>query len=391
MPALIACLVAWGTNTGIARMGQRSDIGYHTLASMSDNFLRPETLHEANDRVSNAIAKLSIFRHYDIGDVVHSSSDGQKFETSIRTFNARHSPKYFGLKKGIVTYTAVANHVPINAYNIGADEHESHFVFDILFNNSTEIQPEIHSTDTHGTNEVNFALLHIFGYQFAPRYKDLCDKVRTSLIGFNHPSRYGDALLKPVRKIRDKDIVREWDECRRIFVSLALKATTQSIVVRKLSSHARNNRTKRALWEYDSIHRSLYLLNYIDSPSLRQNVQKAVNRGENYHQLRRAVSFASFGKLRFKTEYDQDLWSESSRLIANCIIFYNASILSQFLEYKERTGDTQDAGEAEKVSPIAWQHINLHGRYEFQKQPDPLNVGLIILKLTATSPDREAA
>ena len=57
-----------------------------------------------------------------------------------------------------------------DAYNIGADEHESHFVFDILFNNNTDIQPEIHSTDTHGTNEVNFALLHVFGYQFAPRY-----------------------------------------------------------------------------------------------------------------------------------------------------------------------------------------------------------------------------
>ena len=49
-------------------------------------------------------AKLPIFRHYDIGEVVHSSSDGQKFETGVRTFNARHSPKYFGLKKGIVTY-----------------------------------------------------------------------------------------------------------------------------------------------------------------------------------------------------------------------------------------------------------------------------------------------
>ena len=377
VPALIACLVAWGTNMGIARMGQISDIGYHTLASMSDNFLRPETLREANDRVSNATAALPIFRHYDIGDVVHSSSDGQKFETGVRTFNARHSPKYLGLKKGIVPYTVVANNVPINANNIGADDHESHFVFDILFNNSTDIQPEIHSTDTHGTNEINFALLYVFGYQFAPRYKDLCDKVRTSLTGFNHPSRYGDAILKPVRKIREDDIIREWDECQRIFVSLAMKETTQSTLVRKLSSHARNNRTKRALWEYDSIHRSLYLLDYINSPSLRQNVQKAVNRGENYHQLRRAVSFASFGKLRFKTEYEQDLWSECSRLIANCIIFYNASILSRLLEHQEKTGDTQGAAATKNVSPIAWQNVNLHGRYEFLKQIVLLNVDII--------------
>ena len=284
-------------------------------------------------------------------------------------------------QKGIVPYTAVANHVPINACNISADDHESHFVFDMLFNNSTDIQPERHSTDTHGANEVNFALLHLFGYQFAPRYKDLYDKVRTSLTGFQHPSHYGDAILKPARKIRQDDIIREWDECRRIFVSLALKETTQSTIVRKLSSHARNNRTKRALWEYDGIHRSLYLLNYIDSPSLRRSVQKALNRGENYHQLRRAVSFASFGKLRFKTEYEQELWSECSRLIATCIIFYNASILSQLLEYQERTGDMQGAAVTKKVSPIAWQHTNLHGRYEFQKQPNVLNVDAIIREL----------
>ena len=106
---------------------------------------------------------MPIFRHYDIGGVVHSSSDGQKFETAVRTFNARHSPKYFGLKKGIVPYTLVANNVPVNARNISADDHESHFVFDILYNNSTDIQPDIHSVDRHGTNHVNSALLYVFG------------------------------------------------------------------------------------------------------------------------------------------------------------------------------------------------------------------------------------
>ena len=62
------------------------------------------------------------------------------------------------------------------------------------------------------------------------------------------------------------------------------------------------------MWEDDHIIRSIYLLDYIDSPPLRQHVQRALNRGENYHQLRRAVSYANFGKLRFKTEYEQQLW-----------------------------------------------------------------------------------
>jgi len=105
--------------------------------------------------------------------------------------------------------------------------------------------------------------------------------------------------------------------------------------VRKLSAFALKNTTRRALWEYDHILRSLYLLDYIDSAPLRRNVQRALNRGENYHQLRRAVSYANFGKLRFKTEHDQQIWGECARLITNCIIYYNTRLLSDLLDYKE--------------------------------------------------------
>jgi Tn3 transposase DDE domain len=209
--ALTACLIAWGTNMGLGKMGEISDLTYHTLSTTSENFLRLETLRDANDRISNATAQLPIFHHYDIGGTVHSSSDGQKFETRLPTINARHSPKYFGLHKGVVAYTVVANHIPINARIIGANEHESHYVFDLLFNNTTDIQPEVHSTDTHGTNEVNFALLHLFGYQFAPRYRDFYDQVRTTLYGFNPPRQYTTGVLRPVQKINTTLITEDWD------------------------------------------------------------------------------------------------------------------------------------------------------------------------------------
>lgn len=88
----------------------------------------------------------------------------------------------------MVSYTLVANHIPVNARIIGANEHESHYVFDILFNNTSDVKPDIHSTDTHGTNAINFAILYTFKYLFAPRYKDIAGTVATSLYGFNHPN-----------------------------------------------------------------------------------------------------------------------------------------------------------------------------------------------------------
>ena len=378
---IIAALIAWGTNMGLGRMGEVSDISFQELSRSSDNFIRLETLKKANDRISNAIAELAIFEHYNIADRLHSSSDGQKFETQIDTINARHSPKYFGLKKGIVSYSLVLNHIPINADVIGANDHESHHVFDILYNNTTDVQPEIHSTDTHGTNQVNFAILHLFGYQFAPRYKDIYDTVKDGLCGFQYPSQYGDVIIKPNRKINEELIISEWDSFQRIIASLALKTTTQSIIVGKLNAHARRSRTRRALWEYDSIIRSLYVLDYIDSLTLRQNVQKALNRGESYHKLRKAVSHANFGKLRFKSEAEQQIWGECARLITNAIIFYNASILSHLLAHKQSIGDLAGIEQLVQISPVAWQHINLHGRWQFNGQPPLIDMDRIVQKL----------
>ncbi|WGS87877.1 Tn3 family transposase [Methylomonas sp. UP202] len=89
------------------------------------------------------------------------------------SIDALHSSKFFTLKKGVNAITLTMNHVPINAKIIGAYEHESHFVLDILYNNTTETRPERHSTDTHGTNQVNFFILSVFGYQFSARYRDM--------------------------------------------------------------------------------------------------------------------------------------------------------------------------------------------------------------------------
>ena len=76
-------------------------------------------------------------------------------------------------------------------------------------------------------------------------------------------------------------------------------------------------------------------------------MQRAVNRGESYHELRRTISYANYGKLRFGTEYEQHLWSECRRLIANCIIFYNASLLSKLLAHKGEPGRRARGGLSE--------------------------------------------
>jgi len=67
--------------------------------------------------------QLSIFPHYSFDlEILHGSVDGQKFETADPTIKARHSRKYFGRGKGVVAYTLLANHIPLQSQLIGAHE-----------------------------------------------------------------------------------------------------------------------------------------------------------------------------------------------------------------------------------------------------------------------------
>jgi len=54
-------------------------------------------------------------------------------------------------------------------------------------------------------------------------------------------------------------------------------------------------------------------------------------------------------------------------------------------------GDGQAAAALGLVSPVAWQHINLYGRYEFNKRPDLVDMAAIIEELAKLQVTTELA
>ena len=129
----------------------------------------------------------------------------------------------------------------------------------------------------------------------------------------------------------------------------------------------KSNKTRKAIAEYNKILRSIHILKTINNPQYRQNMQVALNRGESYHQFVGAVSYANGGKIIAKTENDQLIFKECSRLICNVILYYNSHILSQFYLQKLKENNIVQINALKGVSPASWNNINLHGKYEFNK------------------------
>lgn len=365
--SLMAVIIAQAMNHGNQVMARTSDIPYHVLESTYQQYLRQATLHVANDCISNAIAALPIFPHYSFDlDSLYGAVDGQKFGVERPTVKARYSRKYFGRGKGVVAYTLLCNHVPLNGYLIGAHEYEAHHVFDIWYRNTSDIVPSAITGDMHSINKANFAILHWFGLRFEPRFTDLDDQLQ-ELYCADDLALYEKCLIRPAGQIDRQLIVGEKANIDRIVATLGLKEMTQGTLIRKLCTYTAPNPTRRAIFEFDKLIRSIYTLRYLRDPQLERNVHRSQNRIESYHQLRSTIAQVGGKKeLTGRTDIEIEISNQCARLIGNAIIFYNSAILSLLLTKYEAAGNAKALALITQMSPAAWRHILLNGHYTFQ-------------------------
>jgi TnpA family transposase len=379
--SLTAAILARAIGRGDGGMAETCDIPYHVLSETARQHIRLATLRESCDRISDFIAALPIFPLYSFDPgLVFGAVDGQKFASAEPTIKARHSRKYFGRGRGVVAYTLLANHVPLNAELIGANEHESHYVFDICYNNGSDIVPDTITGDMHSVNKANFAILNWFGPRFAPRFTSLQAQL-PHLYAASEPPR--DCPLKPTGLINRQLVTAEVENLERIVATLSLKEMTQSILVRKLCALPQGNSLRKAVFEFDRLARAIYTIDYIRDHQLQADVHRSQNRIESYHQLRAAIARAGGAKqLAGGTDLDVAIANQCGRLTASVIIAYNSMLLSALLARYRGDGDGQPPARLIRISPVAWRHVHFMGRYLFRGPRQPIDPDTILAGVT---------
>ena len=363
---LNAVIIAQAMNNGNLNMAEISDIPYDNLLEVYQSRVRLQTLKKANDLVGDNIAKMRIFPDYSLDmTILYGGVDGQKYEVARPTLKARRSKKYFKKGKGVVAYTLLVNHIPLQTELIGAHEHESYYAFDIWYNNTSNIMPEAITGDMHVINKANFAIMDWFGGKLCPRFTNLQTQTKHLYCG-DDLAQYKDWLIKPVGNIDRQLIEDEWPNIEPIIRALGLKEITQSILIKKLCTYSTSNRTRKAIFEYDKLIRSIYTLKYLQDRKLQRDIHRSQNRVEAYHQLRMAIATA-YGKKQLSGRGDREveISNQCGRLIANAIIHYNSAILSKLKLKYEAEGDQKALAMLRKISPVAWQHIHFQGHFIF--------------------------
>jgi TnpA family transposase len=379
--ALLACILSDAFGFGLQKMADMSDIDFNFLRSTEENFIRVETLKKANDILNNFIYAMPIFKIWNIeDDLIIGDADGKKSPTSRHTTQSRHSQKYFGSAKGLSVYTLTANGVAVNAKVIAPSEHESHHLYDLIYNNTNDINVDFVTGDNHSVNQINAVCLDSINVGFIPSVKNIKAEAER-LYASSDQKKPGD-LLVAVGEVKVSLIRSQKQGILKVLLSLLIQENTQSVIIRKLSSHKRNSRLRAALWEYNKIFKSIHILNLINDTKLRKSLKIARNRTESYHQLQGLFRRVYGGAFRGQKIVDNLLCSEASRLIANIIITYNAIILNKVYENLcLRYGEEKARKLIRKVSPVAWAHLSFTGKYTFKNNKVHINIEDFISKL----------
>lgn len=375
---LTACIIARAFGLDPGKMAEMSDMNFNLLRATDEDLIRMDTLCGANDENSNYINTLPIFRLWNLlDDKLLADVDGQKFSTNNKTIQSRFSTKYIGKGKGISLYTLLANFIAVNARNIGINEYEGHFLYDMIYSNKSDIEINMVTGDNHSKNQLNHVVLDSIDVDYVPCIKNI-QEAANDLYSVKSPSYY-TGILKPKAAINVELIRSEKKNIIRVLLSLLMQENTQSNIIRKLNSHTRYARLRAALFEYNKIFKSIHILNLIDDMSFRKALRTARNRTEAYHQLQSIIRKVYRGIFKGKTITDNRVSAHAARLLANCIIGYNSIILNNIYEKMLAEGVSEEViEEFARISPIAWAHILFTGRYRFKKNNGLIDISGIV-------------
>jgi TnpA family transposase len=312
-----ASLIAQARNLGLVRMAQASDLTYMKLAWVTTWYLRDETLKAANVKLVNYHHHLPLSGVWGGGTL--SSSDGQRFPSSVKNVMAAAQPPYYGYGRGLTLYTWTSDqHSQYGSKPASSLIRDATYVLDEILDNETELPILEHTTDTAGYTDLVIALFDLLGLQFSPRLRDIGDQ---RLFRIDPAASYPnpDPLLTG-NYINTELILKYWDDLLRVAGSLKVGWVTASLFIAKLQSYRRNNALTRALQEYGRLVRTIFILRWLDDPQYRRRIGAQLNKGEAIHSLRGFLFSGHEGQIRQR--HHEDLVNQSAclNLVSNAII-----------------------------------------------------------------------
>ncbi len=378
---LLTAILADATNLGLGKMAESCPgTSLANLSWLVAWHIRDETYSKALAELINFQHRIPFSRHW--GEGTTSSSDGQRFRAGGRGEAAGQVNAKYGNDPGVTFYTHLSDQYgPYHIKAINATVRDATHVLDGLLYHESDLRIQEHYTDTAGFTDHVFALCHLLGFRFAPRIRDLADK---RLYVPDKAAQW--PALSPLigGSINTRLIEQQLGEVLRLVASIRQGRVTASLILRKLGSYPRQNSLALALREIGRIERTLFTLDWLKNPALRQRVNAGLNKGEARNALARAIFFNRLGEIRDRSFENQRHRASGLNLIVAAITLWNTVYLERAAEMLAKSREF-DPALLQHVSPLGWEHVNLTGDYTWHTNKRVAKGGYRPLRVVKTA------
>ena len=159
-------------------------------------------------------------------------------------------------------------------------------------------------------------------------------------------------------------MIREhWGEIVRLVASLKAGTVVPSVMLRKLAAYRRQNQLDLALQELGRIERTLFMLDWLESPELRRRCHAGLNKSEQRHSLAQVICTFKQGRIADRGAEAQQFRASGLNLVIAAIVFWNSTYIADAVAYLSAIGEPAPDTWLAHTSPLSWEHISLSGDF----------------------------
>ena len=354
----VATLFCYGCNLGPTQTA-RSVQGFNRrqLSWLNLRHVTEEKLDEAIVKVVNAYNAFELPKHWGSGS--SASADGTKWDVYEQNLLSERHIRYAG-RGGLGYYVVSDTYIALFSHFIPCGVYEAIYILDVLQKNRSDIQPDTLHGDTQSQSEAVFGLAYLLGIKLMPRIRGI-KHLKLYRSAKDAEYRHIDALFS--ESIRWDLIERYLPDLLRIAVSIKDGQIAPSTILRRLGTYSRKNKLYLALRELGRVVRTVFLLQYITEADLRQMIQAATCKSEEFNGFVQWVLFGGDGVIAENLRHEQRKIIKYNHLVENLLILHNVVTMTKTLGELMHQGHVIQDDILAKLSPFRRGHINRFGAY----------------------------
>ncbi len=358
---------ALGCNLGPNQAARHLSNGVtpHQLSYTSRRHMSLDQLDAACRDLAELYLRLELPKVW--GDGKKVAADGTQYDFFDQNLLAGMHFRY--RKMGAVAYRHVAdNYIAYFRHFIPPGMLEAIYVIEALLKTGLSVEPDTVYSDTHGQSETVFAYTYLSGITLMPRIRGWKD------LHFYRPDKsttydHIDGLFTDV--IDWKLIEDGFPDLMQVAISMEQGKVASPLLLRKLSAEGRNNQLFKASRELGRVLRTSYLLRWVGSKDMRQEVTGVTNKIESYHAFTKWLDFGG-EVINENDPVEQQKRLRFLDLVASAVILQNTVDMMRALQAMYHANEPVDIGNMAHLSPYG-RHFKRFGNYllDMKKPPEP--------------------